>query len=216
MNERLVFFDLETGGLDPKRHPIIQLAAIAVDVHLEVLEAFEAKIRFNLKCASANSLRKNHYHPGVWAKEAREPKDVAVEFAKFLRRHAGSAQLSAQGKSYEVAQLVAHNAAFDGPFLINWFEKLDLYLPANRLALCTLQLAMWQFAVSGRPPPPNYQLATLCQHLQIPFHAAAAHDALGDVTATVQMFQALVNLEPENNAPAGRLSSERVCGTIVR
>lgn len=28
---RLVFIDLETGGLDPQRHPITQIAAIAVD-----------------------------------------------------------------------------------------------------------------------------------------------------------------------------------------
>ena len=39
MEQRLVFFDLETGGLDPKRNPIIQLAAVAVDSHLEVIEA---------------------------------------------------------------------------------------------------------------------------------------------------------------------------------
>jgi len=191
MEQRLVFIDLETGGLDPKRHPILQLAAVAVDSNNEPLEAFEAKLRFDRQKANARSLRKNHYHPGVWAREARDPKEVAIEFAAFLRRHAVEATLSAQGKSYQVAQLVAHNAAFDGPFLFTWFEKLGVYLPAKRLILCTMQLAMWQLAISGAPPPANYQLATLCEDSGVPFHAASAHDALGDGTATVQLFRAI-------------------------
>ena len=191
MNQKLVFVDLEVGGPNPKRHPIIQLAAIAVDEHLAVLEAFEAKIRFNLKCANAYSLRKNSYHSGVWAREAREPQDVARDFAKFLRRHASVSALSSQGERYEVAQLVAHNAAFDGPFLSEWFQRLGVYLPAKRQLLCTLQLALWRFAISGEKPPANFQLATLCAHFGVPFHAAKAHDALGDVAATVQLYRAL-------------------------
>jgi len=190
VESRLVFIDLETGGIDPKRHPILQLAAIAVDDQLEMLEAFEAKIKFDSRKAKAHSLRKNHYHPGVWAKEARDGKEVAREFAEFLRRHATVPALSGRGEPYNVAQLVAHNAAFDAPFLATWYEKLGIYLPARRLVLCTMQLAMWQFAMSDQPPA-NFQLATLCKHLGVPFHAAAAHDALGDVTATVRLFQAI-------------------------
>jgi DNA polymerase III alpha subunit (gram-positive type) len=192
MEQRLVFFDLETGGLDPRRNPIIQLAAVAVDAHLEVLEAFEAKIRFDPKKATAHSLRKNHYHPGRWATEARDTKEVAKDFAAFLQRHATVAALSAQGKAYQMAQLVAHNAAFDGPFLQAWFDRQNVYLPAKRLVLCTMQLAMWQVTLSGDKVPSNFQLATLCEHFGVSFHAAAAHEALGDVSATVGLFRAIV------------------------
>lgn len=191
MNPKLIFVDLEVGGPNPKRHPIIQLAAIAVDERFDALEAFEAKIRFNPKCANAYSLRKNSYHPGIWAKEAQEPKDVAKDFAQFLRRHASVSTLSGKGERYRVAQLVAHNAPFDGPFLIEWYDRLGIYLPAKRQLLCTLQLALWHFAMTGEPPPANYKLATVCAHFGVPFHAAKAHDALGDVTATVQLYQIL-------------------------
>lgn len=34
MSDRIVFFDLETGGLDPVRHPVIQFAGVAVEVEL--------------------------------------------------------------------------------------------------------------------------------------------------------------------------------------
>jgi len=192
MTQKLVFFDIEAAGNDPKRHPIIQLAAIAVDAELEIVEAFESKLKFDARKAKAHSLRKLNYHPGVWAKEARQPLEVAQEFAAFLRRHATVPAISGRGESYRVAQLVAHNAAFDAPFVISWFEKLGIYLPARRLVLCTMQLAMWQYAMNDEQAPANFQLATLCKHLGVPFHAAAAHDALGDVTATVRLFQAMV------------------------
>lgn len=205
MRQRLIFIDLETGGSDPKRHPIIQLAAIAVDKRLEAVEAFEAKVRFNPKCANAYSLRKNSYHPGIWATEAREPKAVAKEFAQFLRRHATVPALSSKGERYDVAQLVAHNAAFDGPFLIEWYERLGIYLPAKRQLLCTLQLALWRFATSGERPPANYQLATLCAHFGVPFHAAKAHEALGDAAATVQLYRTLAPAI----VPTGTLKSRR-------
>ena len=191
MKPRLVFFDLETGGVDPKRHPIIQIAAIAVDQDGDVLEAFEAKITFDRKRANSYSLRKNHYHPGIWAREARDGREVAGEFAAFLKRHATYSQLSAEGREYDVAQLVAHNAGFDGPFLQTWFEKLGNYLPARRLVLCTLQLALWRHALTGSASPSNFQLSTLCAFYGISFHAAAAHEAFTDVLATVQLFQAL-------------------------
>jgi oligoribonuclease (3'-5' exoribonuclease) len=105
MEQRLVFIDPETAGIDPKRHPIIQLAAIAVDDQLEVLEAFEAKVQFDLRQANVRSLRKKHFHPGVWAREARDEKTVANGFASFLRRHAALPAISRQGTAYQVTTL---------------------------------------------------------------------------------------------------------------
>ena len=81
---KLVFFDLETGGLNPTRHPVIQMAAIAVDQHLEPIETFEAKIRFDEQKANRNSIRKNHYHRGIWAKVALEPEVAARNFGEAM------------------------------------------------------------------------------------------------------------------------------------
>jgi DNA polymerase III epsilon subunit-like protein len=189
---RLVFFDLEAAGLNPKRHPIIQIAAIAVDESLNPVEAFEAKIRFDVNRANENSLRKNHYRPGTWAKEAQEETTVARNFADFLRRHASVPMTSANGDAYRVAQLVAHNAAFDGPFLQAWFDRLGIFLPARRQVLCTMQRAIWYFAEHPSVVPPrDFKLATLCQHFGVPFHAASAHEALADVSATVGLYRAM-------------------------
>jgi DNA polymerase III epsilon subunit-like protein len=192
MDERLVFLDIETGGLDPRRHPIIQVAAIAVGELFEPLEAVEFKIRFDDRKACKHSLRKNHYSRGLWALEAQSDRAAAFDLAAFFKRHATCPMQSANGKEYRVAQLVAHNAAFDSPFLQAWYERLGLYLPASRQVLCTLQRAMWYFTEQPHlARPRDFKLATLCQHFGVAFHAASAHDALADVSATVQLYRAM-------------------------
>ncbi len=199
-SQKVIYFDLETGGLHPKRHPIIQLAAIAVDSHLEPVEAFEAKIRFDEREANRNSLRKNHYRRGVWAREALEPQEVAKNFAAFLRRHATVSMLAFDGRPYQLAQLVAHNATFDGAFLQMWYERLRIFLPARYQVLCTLQRAMWYFHEhQDEPFPRDFKLATLCQYFGVPFHAASAHEALADVSATVALCQAIRRRSPDSH-----------------
>jgi DNA polymerase III epsilon subunit-like protein len=190
---KIVFFDLETAGLDYRRHPIIQIAAIAVGPDLVPLDTFEVKIRFDLAKANRNSLRKNHYCRGTWANEAVEPLYAARRFARFLRRHATAPVLASDGTKRYSAQLAAHNAAFDGPFLQAWYAKLGVFLPARRHVLCTMQRALWHFG--ERPAsrqPRDYKLATLCQHFGVGFHAAAAHEALADVTATLALYRRMV------------------------
>jgi DNA polymerase III epsilon subunit-like protein len=100
---------------------------------------------------------------------------------------------SAKGERYLVAQLAAHNAAFDGPFLQSWYERLGIYLPARRQVLCTMQRAIWYFTENpSMMPPKDFKLATLCEHFGVHFHAATAHEALADVTATVALYKAIV------------------------
>lgn len=189
---RIVFFDLETTGLDPRQHPIIQIGAVAVDAKLAAIESFEVKVQFNRRNANRNSLRKNHYQPGVWARQAVPPRVAAERFADFLRGHATTPMLAADGATYHVAQLAAHNAAFDGPFLQAWYARLKVYLPAGRHVLCTMQRAMWHFRERpDEPRPRNFKLITLCKYFGVPLHAAAAHEALADAEATVALYRRL-------------------------
>lgn len=200
MEHRLVFVDLETGGLDPKRHPIIQLAAIAVDgENLATLEAIELKVRFDERRAAKYSLRKNSYSRRIWQEQAVPETEAAWKFAEFLKRHATYSNVSRDGREYLLAQLVAHNAEFDAVFLQAWYNRLDMFFPARRQTLCTLQRSMWYFFENSSGAPQSQRLEALCEHFGVPFSAAEAHDALGDTRATVGLYRALV-------ARAGNLS----------
>lgn len=190
-NERLVFVDLETGGAAQWR-PIMQLAAIAVDAALRELETIEIKLRFDRSKVRQACLRKRHYSKSIWDKEAISEEDAGERFAAFLRRHATIDMLSADGRCYQVAQMVAHHASFDAPFLGAWFSRIGRFLPAHPRVLCTHQRALWMVHEDKTMTPPNdYQLRTLCQYFGVPFRAEDAHEALADVRATVALYRAM-------------------------
>ena len=190
-DERLVFFDLETGGLETWR-PIIQIAAIAVASDGSELETFEAKLRFDEAVADPKALRKNHYSPERWFQEAQPVCVVAETFAQLLLRHASVDQTAFSGRVFQVAQLVAHNAAFDGGFIRAWYDRMHLFLPASPRVLCTMQRAMWSFFEDkSHTPPRDFKLGTLCEYFGVRLPAEEAHDALNDVRATVALYREL-------------------------
>lgn len=194
--ERLVFIDLETTGLEPWR-PVMQVAAVAVARNLAELEHFEAKVQFPKKWADPAALRNVHYSPTIWRREARPARQVAQELAAFLTRHATVDMVSADGNPYRVAQIVAHNAAFDGAFLRNWFDRLGLFFPGHFRMLCTVQRAVWLFQEDTTlTPPTDFKLGTLCEYFGIRLRPEDAHDALNDVRATVKLYRAMIDDSP--------------------
>ena len=193
MDETNIYFDLETGGLDQDRHPVIQIAAVAVDALLRELETFEIKVCFNEAEANPATLQKNHYCRQLWKRRGVEPLEAAQCFAAFLRRHATVDMFSKDGRRYQVAQLVAHNGdCFDGPFLHAWYQRLGVFCPARYMVLCTKQRALWLFDEDkSLTPPANYKLGTLCEYFGVRLRDSDAHDAFHDVRATVQLYRAM-------------------------
>ena len=188
--DRIVFFDLETGGLDPLRHPIIQFAAVAVDEEWREIESLEIKLRFDLSLAEPKALEGNSFDVATWAQQAIGQPAAMERVADFFRSHATLSKISQRGKSYSVARLAGHNVTqFDCPFLVAWFKRAEMFCPAACFEpLDTLGLARWA-SLRDPNPPRDHQLGTLCAWLGI--EHTEAHDALGDVRATVQVARAL-------------------------
>lgn len=190
----LVFIDLETGGKDPCRHPIIQIAAVAVDGDtLATLDEIELKVKFDERRATKYSIRKNSYSRRIWQEHALPELEAARRLADFLRRHATYKDISRHGNEYVLAQLAAHNAQYDADFLHAWYKRLNQFCPARRQMFCTLQRCLWYFFEHPESTPRNFELKTLCEHVGVPYSAAAAHDALGDATATVGLYRAIIS-----------------------
>lgn len=187
----LVFADIETAGLEVWR-PIIQIAAIAVNDTLDELESFEAKIRFSRRFADPKALRKPHYSAARWRQDAQPARVVAEQLAQFLGRHASVEIVSLAGRPFRVAQLVAHNAPFDGPFLQAWFSRLGMFFPGHFRMFCTLQRALWLFHEDkSLRPPQDFQLTTLCEYFDVRLRPDEAHDALADVRATAELYRVM-------------------------
>lgn len=190
-SERLVFFDVETGGLDPARHPLIQFAAVVVDGDWNEVEALEAKIHFDPATADPSALAVNSYDPDIWASQALAPTIASRLLGDLFRRHATMHKVSRAGKPYTVARLAAHNAPFDTGFLGAFFKDLDEFCPAALYeSLDTCALARWA-SLLFPPGARDHKLGTLCEWLGVQHDNA--HDALTDVRATVQVARALVS-----------------------
>lgn len=189
LQQRLTFFDVETGGLNPKRHPIIQIAAIQVDRRFENWRTFERKIKFDPARAERDALAMNSYDPAVWEREAVSAESAAKAFKKFISQAADVTKYSKAGRPYKVAQLAAHNAPFDRDFLFAWFRRENIFLSADWHVIDTVQLALLHNTLSGQQPS-SLKLGDLCAYYGIPLENA--HDALGDVTATVKLAHFLL------------------------
>lgn len=192
-DERLVFIDLETAGGETWR-PIMQLAVVVIGSNNNELEAYEAKLRFRESIADQRTLQGSRYTREVWKRCAKSAHCVAHELSDLLKRHATIDQTARDGRVFQVAQLVAHNAAFDGEFLKAWFSRMEVFFPASPRILCTVQRAMWAFHENkSLTPPDDFKLETLCAYFGIPFPASKAHDALTDVRATVALYNELTS-----------------------
>lgn len=201
-DERLVFFDIESGGLFDVvagrvevTKPLTQIAAVAIDATCREVGTLELKLRFNEEEADRAALEKNHYDRTVWQREAVSPAEGARRFADFLRKHATVDRIGKSGRRYQVAQLVAHNAErFDGPLIHAWFAMLDRFCPAAYSVFCTKQRAYWLFHEHKElTPPPDFKLSTLCAYFGVPFSRKQAHEALHDVRATVGLYRAMLD-----------------------
>lgn len=187
---RIVFFDLETGGLDPLSHPITQIGAIAVDEQLNELEVFQCKLTFHEGVCDEKALAMNGYNETVWAKEAISPLQACGQFGRFLSRYADIERMSEKTQNpYRVAQLAGYNAAtFDGPFIQQFFKQERAFLPASYQVLDVLQRAKWHFHELGIAMP-SLKLSAVAEHFGI--KVENAHDALADVRTTIAVYKAM-------------------------
>lgn len=196
--DKIVVFDLETGGKDPERHAVIQIAAVAVDRRDDwaIVDSFEQKVCFRPENAQTEALEVNSYDDAVWKAEAQPPSLVADLFAAFLKEHATSRRIGkTSGKPYVTTLLCGHNAVkFDIPFILKWYKRLGkegAFFACWWECLDTIRLAHWVFSERDDAPE-NYQLATLADYFGL--DRTGAHDALVDVTLTAQIAHHLLRL----------------------
>src|SRR5262245_38554307 len=151
---QIVFVDVEVAGAEISR-PIIQVAAVAVASNFAELETFESKLTFDKRLADPNSLTKKRYDAHTWAVEPRMGSSADRAFSRFLRRNAFINSYRNGCSPAPVAQLVAHNAQFDGPFIRAWFERVGRFFPGDYRMLCTVQRALWLFYEHPQLRPPT-------------------------------------------------------------
>jgi len=156
-----VIVDIETTGLSKRRHRITEIAAARVKDG-KIKEEFHTLVNPGVKIPKFITALTGIDDDLV--KDAPPIEDVLSDFVQFL------------GDSV----FVAHNATFDIGFLGHNAEKHHNVVLANE-KLCTRKLANRLL-----PDLPSKKLGSICEHLEIT--NSQAHRAMGDVQATVQVF----------------------------
>ena len=183
----IAFLDIETTGLDPERHEIIEIAVQRVDpVTLHPLRTLNMKVHpEHLETADPVALRVAGFEPAAW--RLSRPLDHALREAAPLL--AG-------------ALVAGHNVGFDWRFLERNYRRRGLPLPmVDYHRLDTASLA-WPLLSSGELR--SLSLDSLCTYFGIP--RPSPHRALADVKATILVARRLRErvLGGTPTAPASR------------
>ena len=189
--ENMIFFDLETSGRDWNKHEIIQVAAIDATTGDE----FMRRLDFDIDKAEPEALEVNGFNEELWDKEAVSQEEAILDFTRFLRRHARLEFLNKKtNRQYKLAALAGFNVmAFDKFFLREWYDKWNIFMPADYRMYDFLQLALWKY-----PNLKAYNLQALCKYLEL--EDRDFHDALVDVRATIEIAKVILS-SPLNFTP---------------
>lgn len=178
----LAFIDLETTGLDPDKHEIIELGCVVVrqipragrGADLEVLSEFETKVKpERLEVAEPEALRVNGYNDADWL------------FAASLDQ-----ALKAMNEKIDGAIMISHNITFDWSFLRNAFLKTKV---PYRMSSVRLDLMSMAFAkLYHQEEVQRFNLRFLCEYFGI--KNEQAHTALSDIRASLQVYKKLLEI----------------------
>ena len=173
-SRKLAITDIETSGIDPDSHEILEIALLVVDQHsLDVLDTLELKVRpDHIETASATALVHNGYNEADWAN--------AVSLAEALRLYASKTK---------DAVFCSHNVTFDWGFLARAFSQTRVghEMDYHRIDLFT---AAW--ALLGDDRPADIRLDTIALHLGIEAEAVP-HRALGGARTAQRVLKALLD-----------------------
>ena len=169
----LAFVDLETSGLDPTRHEILEAAVIRVDAGtLADIDCTDVRVHpMRLEDADPEALRMVGYSKRAW--ELAATLDEALEWIWPL---------------LDGAVLAGHNPAFDRAFLEAAWQRTGVPRPAlDHHILDTASLA-WPLFASGRLA--SLSLDAVCKHLGIV--RKVRHRALADADDSLEVARRLL------------------------
>ena len=164
---QLVVFDVETTGVSPQQDDIIQIAAVKINQHEEVIEKF---VRFIKPSKSVGSSALVHGFSDEYLAQVGEDKTtVLAEFLSFI----------------DGCLIVGHNVTFDLNMLRAQCEQVQLSVP---------QLPFYDTLDLYRrfyPNLENHKLETLSRLFDTAHKSS--HDAYDDILATAELLIKVIN-----------------------
>ncbi len=174
--KRLAFVDLETTGINPFKHEIIEIGCLIAKQNDNnewvVTEEFEFKVKpDHIETAENEALRINRYDESAW-----------------MFGHTQEEALKTLSQKCEGCVMVGQNVSFDYAFLATKFGEYNIKDPFFYAKLDTISLAYMRFRKDETMT--SFTLRELCERLGI--KNEKAHSALADIRATYEIFKKLM------------------------
>ncbi|MFA6603335.1 MAG: 3'-5' exonuclease [Patescibacteria group bacterium] len=173
MSDRpIAITDIETTGLDPDTHEIIEIGLVLVDQKtLEILDTYEVKVRpEHLETAQPEALKVNGYDPADWQNAV----PLAAAMAEYARRTRD-------------AIFLAHNVSFDWPFVAKAFRKTGVRDEMSYHRLCNMSGARFLLHNKGLA---NFKQNQVAEFLGLE-PEPEVHRALNGAMLAYQVFRIL-------------------------
>ena len=190
---KLLFFDLETTGVDSKNCAIIQLAGIMVEIdpenNLKPVDAINLKMKPRKgKTVEQEALAINNYS----LNDIMEWENDAVAFKKFMtfiEKHV------VRFNSIDKIKLCGYNnSRFDTDFLRQWFKENDnlyfgSYFWVDQIdVMCEAS----RYLIHYRPALNNFKLGNIANVLGVPLDENSLHDGFYDIKITYKIFKKIL------------------------
>jgi DNA polymerase III alpha subunit (gram-positive type) len=175
-NKKLAFVDLETTGINPALHEIIEIGCLIARPNesggYDVLDEFEIKVKpEHIETAEQAALRMNGYDESAW-----------------VLAHSQVEGLQMLSQKCRDCVLVGQNISFDYAFLAHAFGTYGVEDPFFYAKLDTISMAFLKFR--DEEDTDKFTLRALCDRFNI--KNDRAHTALADIRATYQVFLKLL------------------------
>ena len=167
--QRFAVVDVETSGLEPSRHRVLQVGCVVIDGDGTVLDRWSSLVGRGL--AVWRSVGPTEVH-GIRRRDLWRAPSARSVISELAARTAG-------------ARLVAHNAPFDMAFLSGEARRAGVDATFTG-ALCTLRMSR----ALDPERTMSHRLGDLCERYGIPL--IDAHDALADAEATAALLPHLL------------------------
>lgn len=163
---RFAVIDVETSGLRPSRHRLLQIGVVRALGDGTVLDRWDTLLRAPWRPMGGRAI---HGLSRRTLRGAPRLREVAEELSRRL----------------EGSIVCAHNAEFDWLFLARGLRRAGAP-PPDALRLCTLRLSRSLDVERTR----SHRLADLCQRYEVSL--TRAHDAAADAAATADLLPHLL------------------------
>jgi DNA polymerase-3 subunit epsilon len=166
---RFAVVDVETSGLTPSKHHVIQVGVVVTDGHGAILDRWSSLVGPRSRWFFRVGPRRIHGISRRALRAAPPAREVMLELARRI----------------DGARFVAHNARFDLAFLRRAAEAVEVELPIDS-PVCTLALSRSLDPQRTR----SHRLGDLCDRYDVTL--VKAHDALADAEATAAVLPHLL------------------------